>query len=170
MMSSAASTTESWHSMQKVYRIIREKFKDEPLSSEGSRLYGGRWNPKGTGIIYTTSSPALGLLEMLAHAPGVHYEFLPKFALFEIEIPDSLRSYEINELPSYWLDHRYEKTQHFLRPWLQNPDVLSIAIPSVIVPFSKNFLIHPGHPLFKDVKVLREEPIPVDKRLWKDRR
>ncbi|MFT4033518.1 MAG: RES family NAD+ phosphorylase [Siphonobacter sp.] len=153
--------------MAVVYRIIREKFADQPLSTEGSRLYGGRWNPKGVGILYVTSTPELGLVEVVAHAPSVRYEDLPQYRLFAIEIPDSIRTYQREEMPSFWQDNTYEQTQHWLSDWLSRPDVLAIALPSVIVPFSFNILVHPLHPLFEEVNVLSQDRIPIDRRLWK---
>jgi len=150
-----------------VYRIIREKFKYQALSPEGSRLFGARWNPKGIGILYTTSSPELGLVETLAHAPGVRYEDLPKYWLTSIEIPNDIRSYNTREMPEYWQDNNYEKTQFWLHDWLMKPDILAIAIPSVIVPFSQNILLHPDHPLFAQIKITAQELIPIDRRLWR---
>lgn len=149
-----------------VYRITREKFRDRALSSEGSKLYGARWNPKGLGILYTTSSPELGLVETLAHAPGVRYEDLPGYWLSSIEIPDDIRIYRKNDMPSFWQDKNYEKTQYWLHSWLLSPDVLAIALPSVIVPFSQNILVHPHHALFSEVKLIAQEKIPIDRRLW----
>lgn len=154
------------HTMATVYRIIREKFIDQPLSSEGSRLFGARWNPKGTGVLYTTSSPELGLVETLAHAPGVRYEDLPVYWLFSITIPDNLKTYNTADMPDYWQDQNYERTQYWLKDWLSKPDVLGIAVPSVIVPFSHNVLLHPKHSLFDEVKVLSQQRIPIDRRLW----
>jgi RES domain-containing protein len=150
-----------------VYRIIREKFRDQPLSSEGSRLFGARWNPKGTGILYTTSTPELGLVETLAHAPGVRYEDLPVYWLSSIEIPDTIRYYSRDEMPPFWQDKDYERTQFWLESWLRQPDILAIALPSVIVPFSFNILLHPKHALFTEVRLLSQERIPIDRRLWR---
>lgn len=150
-----------------VYRIIREKFRDQVLSTEGSRLYGARWNPKGTGILYATSTPELGLVEILAHAPGVSYEDLPNYWLTSIEIPDDIRYYQRNEMPTFWQDKNYERTQYWLNSWLKNPDILAIALPSVIVPFSQNIILHPKHKLFSDIQLVAQERIPIDKRLWR---
>jgi RES domain-containing protein len=152
-----------------VYRIIREKFKDQSLSTEGSRLFGARWNPKGMGVLYTTSTPELGLIETLAHAPGVRFEDLPHYWLSSIEISDDLRNYGPRDMPDYWQDSSYEKTQLWLLEWLKKPDVLAIAIPSVIVPFSQNILLHPKHPLFTKIRLVEQEPIPIDRRLWRYR-
>lgn len=149
-----------------VYRIVREKFREQSLSSEGSRLFGARWNPKGTGILYTTSTPELGLIETLAHAPGVRYEDLPVYWLSSIEIPDTVRYYNRNDMPPFWQDKDYERTQQWLKSWLQNPDILAIALPSVIVPFSHNILLHPRHPSFSEILLTSQEKIPIDRRLW----
>lgn len=150
-----------------VYRIIREKFRDQSLSAEGSRLYGARWNPKGTGILYTTSTPELGLVETLAHAPAVRYEDLPTYWLSSISIPENIRFYGREDMPDFWQDKNYERTQKWLNNWLKNPDILAIALPSVIVPFSHNILLHPKHPLFAQIQLISQEKIPIDRRLWR---
>lgn len=154
--------------MPTVYRITREKFRHDCLSAEGSRLFGARWNPKGVGVLYTTSSPELGLVETLAHAPGVRYEDLPAYWLSSIQIPDDIRYYSRKDMPDYWQDKTYSRTQFWLQDWLTKPDVLAVGIPSVIVPFSHNIVIHPVHPLFSQVTLISQEPIPIDRRLWRD--
>lgn len=154
--------------MPLVYRITREKFRSDALSTEGARLFGARWNPKGVGVLYTTSTPELGLVETLAHAPGVRYEDLPKYWLSSIEIPDDIRHYSRKDLPDYWQDKTYGRTQFWLKDWLIKPDVLAISIPSVIVPFSSNIILHPDHPHFPDVKLIAQEQIPIDRRLWRN--
>lgn len=150
-----------------VYRIIREKFKDESLSVEGSRRYGGRWNPKGVGVLYTTSTPELALIETLAHAPNVRYENLPHYWLSKIKIPDNIRVYESTDMPVYWQDNSYDQTQLWLHDWLENPDVMAVSVPSVIVPFSKNVIVHAAHPLFAQIRLLDQQPLRIDSRLWR---
>lgn len=52
----------------KLYRIAQTAhIKD--LSGTGARLYGGRWNEKGVGVVYTSESRALAILEYLVHVP-----------------------------------------------------------------------------------------------------
>lgn len=153
--------------MPLVYRITREKFRHDALSTEGSRLFGARWNPKGVGVLYTTSTPELGLVETLAHAPGVRYEDLPEYWLSSIDIPDDIRYYSRKDLPDYWQDKTYGRTQFWLKDWLIKPDVLAVGIPSVIVPFSSNIILHSDHPLFPDIKLAGQEKIPIDRRLWR---
>lgn len=150
-----------------LYRLIRDKYRQNPLSVEGSRLFGGRWNPKGIGVLYTTSTPELGLVETLAHAPAVRYEELPTYWIFTLAVPDDIRYYPVSELPPYWQDDTYERTQGWLMDWLRTPDWLGVAVPSVLVPLSYNVILHPAHPHFEQIQVVGGEIQPVDRRLWR---
>lgn len=88
--------------MPTLYRMIRDKYRHEPLSVVGSRLFGERWNPKGVGMLYDTSTPELGLVETLAHVPAVRYEELPTYWVFSLDVPDDIHYFKRNELPDYW--------------------------------------------------------------------
>jgi hypothetical protein len=46
-----------------VFRMCREPHTTR--DGEGARLAGGRWNPKGTPVIYASQSEALAYLEVL---------------------------------------------------------------------------------------------------------
>ena len=153
--------------MPTLYRIIRDRYRHEPLSVVGSRSFGGRWNPRGTSVLYATSTPELGLVETLAHAPSVRYEELPTYWVFSLDVPDDIRYYSRADLPAYWQDETYERTQGWLKDWLAAPDQLGIAVPSVLVPLSYNVILHPVHSLFEQIRVMGQEVQPVDRRLWR---
>ncbi|WP_128545677.1 RES family NAD+ phosphorylase [Larkinella soli] len=154
--------------MLTVYRTVKARYSDQPLATEGARLFGGRWNPKGFPLLYTTSSPALALVESLVHQPRVKYEKLPGLMLFTLRVPDEVTSFPIESLPAYWQEESYERTQWLLRDWLTRPSTLVAAVPSVVVPMSCNYLIHPAHPRFREIEILRQEDFPVERRLWRD--
>ncbi|GAB4020266.1 RES family NAD+ phosphorylase [Spirosoma koreense] len=82
-----------------VYRLLQAAFRHEPLSGQGAALYGGRWNPKGLSLLYTTESPALSLLEVLVHLNPI---YIPQYYLVTIEVPDSKRSFQEQDLPPDW--------------------------------------------------------------------
>ena len=51
-----------------VYRLTRRRYAGS-LSGKGAALYPGRWNTVGQETIYTATSRALALVEILAHLP-----------------------------------------------------------------------------------------------------
>jgi RES domain-containing protein len=68
----------------KVYRLCNRQFSND-LSGKGAELFGGRWNSKGTAILYTSESRALCLTEVLVHATS---NSIPDdYHLVTIELP-----------------------------------------------------------------------------------
>src|SRR6185437_10000819 len=49
--------------LSKAWRVCRAKYAKNALDGEGARLAGGRWNAKGTRLVYTSESVALATLE-----------------------------------------------------------------------------------------------------------
>jgi RES domain-containing protein len=48
-----------------VWRITRAAY--QALDGEGARLHGGRWNPEGVPVVYTSTTLSLAALEYLVH-------------------------------------------------------------------------------------------------------
>lgn len=151
-----------------VYRLYKSTYIDDPLSAEGARRAGGRWNPKGYSILYTSATPELALLEIVAH---LHPSYIPRFHLLVLDIPDTYRAVTLEELLPNWQDEQqFETMQSYLVDWLRQPDTLTVSVPSAIVNRSSNFLLHTHYPGFKDeVKVVENELFPLDTRLLKGR-
>ena len=83
-----------------VYRIAKKRYRRD-LSGSGARLYGGRWNKKGTALIDTSESRSLATLEYLVHASSL--SSLPiDLYLACMEIPDSITPKQIPKAP-YWV-------------------------------------------------------------------
>jgi len=152
-----------------VYRINKEPYHTDPLSVVGSYRHGGRWNPKGVGILYTSRSPELALLETLVHLPPITLPELPQLWLTTIRLPDTDNQaifwLEPPKLPSYWHSGILSETQTILTEWLNNPFCLAIAVPSVIVEEAYNILLHPQHESFIQIEVVSQRAIPLDNRL-----
>ena len=149
-----------------VYRLYKSAYITQPLSAEGARRAGGRWNAKGFPILYTSATPELALLEVLAH---LNPAFIPEFHLLVLDIPDRYQTVLLTDLPADWQgEEQYEAVQAYLSDWLVTPNELTVAVPSAIVSRSKNYLIHTAHPSFgESVRIAENQPFLVDTRLLK---
>src|SRR6266545_8042794 len=81
-----------------VYRLASGRY---PANDGfGASLYGGRWNHKGTPVIYAAASRALCALEVLANANELAVDYF----VTPIEVPDDLgtRTVSIDSLPLNW--------------------------------------------------------------------
>lgn len=147
-----------------VYRLYKSTYITEPLSAEGARRAGGRWNPKGYSLLYTSATPELALLEIVAH---LNPSFVPSFHLLVLDIPDTHRVVSLADLPTDWQDEsQYEIVQTHLSDWLAQPDVLAVSVPSAIVTRSRNYLLHALHPDFREeIKIVENAPFQIDSRL-----
>jgi len=148
-------------------------------SSEGSKLYGGRWNPVGTGLIYSSSNPSLATLEILTQ-----YDVLPTdYGLTQIEIPETVgvKVVENQDLPVDWQAEppsqiagtprpvELSKAQIFGLLWTQQQSTAVLSVPSALMgtawPTERNYVINPQHVQFSAIKFLDPKPFRFDPRL-----
>ena len=155
--------------MAVVYRIQKRQFVDTVLTGEGARLNGGRWNPMGVPLLYTSTTPELALLETLVHLNGTPLRDLPPFVQITIEMPDSIEAIEPADLPMGWDQIKFPNTlPFFLVPRLvPTYPMLAFSVPSVVLSHSpsRNILINPVHPLIGQVKVVDVTTHNFDERL-----
>ncbi len=84
-----------------IYRLCNRKFQIE-LAGKGTAETGGRWNSKGSHIIYTSNSRALCLAEIAVHIP---LGLIPNdYVLPGFQIPVRVKIFELREkaLPKDW--------------------------------------------------------------------
>lgn len=151
-----------------VYRINQEPYHTNPLSVIGSHKHGGRWNPKGLGILYTSRTPELALLETLVHLPPITLAELPRLWLSTLRLPneaDPIFWLNPSQMLAYWKSGTLAETQGMLAEWLAAPFCLAVAVPSAVMELSYNLLLHPKHPAFAQVTVLNQAPLQLDSRL-----
>ncbi len=149
----------------KVYRIAKEKYIND-LSGTGARLYGGRWNNKGIGIIYTSETRALATVEYLVHAA---LAMIPTdLCIATLEIPDSITAKEIliPDLPANWrICPAPFELARIGNNWALGNETLLLRVPSVVVEHEFNILINPAHPDIKYVIISHIENYRFDNRL-----
>jgi len=149
------------------FRLVKKKLAGQAFDGEGARLYGGRWNSKGRPCVYLSSSVSLAALEIMVHLDN--YALLQSYALFQINIPDSL-SMQLSPqmLPNNWNDNLAPaSTADMGNEWLDNQSSLALFVPSVIVPMEKNIILNPLHPEFRQVSAsIKELDFSPDPRLF----
>ena len=147
-----------------VYRLSRGKYARD-LSGKGAEMYGGRWNSKGTPLIYTSQSRSLTFAEISMHIPlGI----IPKdYYQVTIRIPDTAGILELREpdFPADWRSNPHsDSTQKIGDQFSVELKKLALRVPSAVVPGDFNYLINPRHPQMKEVTIVDVEPFEFDSR------
>ena len=133
-----------------VWRIAQDarNYEADDVSGKGAEITGGRWNHKGTPLLYTSASRALACLETVVHlnAGGLP---LNRY-LVEIVIPaPAWRAATIVTAASArvgWDAEPAGKTSmDFGTAWVRSAESLLLIVPSVVVPEEANVLINPLH-------------------------
>lgn len=149
-----------------LFRLNKSKYQNS-LSGIGAALYGGRWNSKGTEIIYTSESRALAMAEVAVHLKMAHVS--KSFRMIEIEIPDSIGFSTISpaQLPKNWRVFPPQiATQKLGDAFIKEGKAVLLKVPSAVVLKDYNYLINPNHSDFKLIKVTTESNFPFDLRLF----
>lgn len=150
-----------------VYRLSKEKYKND-LSGKGAEIAGGRWNSKGTAMLYTSQSRALCTTEIAVHIPlGI----IPaNYWITTIEFPDTAGIYEIDAgmLPGDWKTVPHSHTTQIIGDtFITNRKFLVMKAPSAVIQGDFNYLINPLHSLFPQIKIIATDLFEFDERLFK---
>jgi len=147
-----------------VYRIANKK-NARDLSGIGAALYGGRWNTKGTPVIYTGESKEIALLEIIVHAPPM---LVPNLDIVTIEIPDnSITPVDIHDLPKNWLNFPAPTVLSEIgNIWVREAKTIALKVPSCIIHSAYIYVLNCRHPEFSEkVKILERKNFYFDSRL-----
>lgn len=149
-----------------VFRICQRQYRND-LSGEGARRFGGRWNSKGTPMVYTGETRALCSSEIAVHTP---YGIIPEdHFMVSIEIPKHIAIAEIKQkdLPKEWNHFPHQEiTQKLGDSFIEEGKHLVLKVPSATIQGEHNYLINPNHPDMKSVTIIQTEPFTFDKRLF----
>lgn len=138
--------------MPAVWRIGSDTsaYGSDDLSGKGAEITGGRWNKKGTPLLYTSGSIALACLETLVHLGGTSPLPLNRY-LIKIEITDAIWKERVifddsNNVGWDALPEGLVSINWGTR-WASSLSSLLAQVPSIVVPEESNFLINPKHPM-----------------------
>jgi RES domain-containing protein len=145
-----------------VYRIGSSRY---PANDGiGASLYGGRWNHKGTPVIYTAESQALCALEVLVNTDELAEDYLS----ISIEIPEDLTitSIAIGDLPPGWdANPSINATRDIGTKWANALTTAVLSVPSAVIPRERNYILNPAHADFGRITFASPEPFYFDDRL-----
>ncbi len=150
-----------------VWRITPEAHAEQPLSGEGAKRFGGRWNHIGVAVVYTSESLSLAVLEYLINLPIS--DLPPKLVSVQVKIPDDLprKDLQTKTLPGNWRTFPATgELKDIGTDWVRKGSTPVLVVPSVVIPSEHNYLINPGHSLAKKIKVVSAEPFALDQRLY----
>lgn len=135
------------------------------LKGIGGTKAKGRWHPKGYPIVYLSEHPSSAMLEILVHADSDPDELPDSYQLLGIEVASEfIVELDQSVLPDDWVI-REEMTRDIGEEWITQQASLLLAVPSAIMPHSKNFLLNPMHPDAKGAKIEIVEHHSFDPRL-----
>ncbi len=135
------------------------------LDGVGGTFASGRWHSQGELVVYFGASPAIVVLERLAHTdPDLlpsdlrlgHFEFTDPIAATKVE--------EFSVLPSGWPQDLHV-TRRIGREWRVRGSSCLLIVPSVILPEDLNCVLNPRHPGAQSLQLIRERLFSFDARL-----
>lgn len=152
--------------MPTAYRVFKTKHAANWFDGEGAFLYGGRWNSKGTRVLYASQSLSLAALEMLVHLNSEMLLLSYSFATVEFDDNLVLPVEQFQKLPSNWSDSPPPTTiQQIGDDWATSNVSAVLRVPSAVVPLESNYLVNIGHKNFSKVRLGEPGSFRFDRRL-----
>lgn len=141
------------------------------FDGEGARRYGSRWTPKGVAVVYTSATLSLAALERFVHIdPDLEPADLIAVPV-DTDERMPIQSLDPAAFPADW--RTYPAPESLARlgaTWVAEARTPMLAVPSVVVPHERNYLLNPEHPAFQRLRIGLSEPFSFDPRMWGKRR
>jgi RES domain-containing protein len=156
--------------MPTVWRIAADapSYGADDLAGKGSEITGGRWNRKGTPLVYTSSSIALACLENLVHLGGGDPLPLNRY-LVQIDIPeavwDARTRFDAATHVGWDAEPAGLVSLDWGTQWAQSLTALVAEVPSIVVPEEANVLLNPRHPAARQLVARKVRRWTYDARL-----
>lgn len=147
----------------KSWRVFHKNYVDDPVSGRGASRAGGRWNSRGTPVVYSSATLALAQLE---HGLDPDDESLLRmYRQTVIEFDEKLvKHLDPADLPADWNDTKPSPaTRKIGDAWYQDQDSAVLCVPSTKDPDECNYVINPHHPDFAKISVSELKPLIADR-------
>jgi RES domain-containing protein len=154
--------------MVTTYRICKTKYAATWFDGEGAYRYGGRWNSRGTRILYTSGSLSLAALEMLVHLNDEEILLSYSFASAEFDESLVLPVEKFRALPKNWSASPPPlEIQRIGDDWASAQASVVLKVPTSVLPVEFNYLINVEHREFSKVQLGKPKTFTFDERLYK---
>ena len=147
------------------WRLVRQRHAATAFSGEGARIFEGRWNSAGVAVVYCSENLALAALEILVHVQPV--AVTEPFRTFRVALDDALITrVERDKLPKGWnLQPPTTVSKTIGDEWVKSGRSVALALPSLLVPLERTYLLNPKHPDFRKVQIRDMGNFTLDRRL-----
>ncbi|MEP7142678.1 MAG: RES family NAD+ phosphorylase [Ferruginibacter sp.] len=145
---------------------MQNKNRTTDLSGIGAFMAGGRWNSKGTCMLYTSEYRSLAYLESLVHFD--RFSMPPRLFIMVLDINARTPIYTLPaaSYPAGWQKPGLISNQQPGDRWMKSMQGIAVKIRSAINPSEFNYLLNPLFPRFHDlVKVMSAVEIMTEGRL-----
>ena len=134
------------------------------FDATGSILAPGRWNTRGSPVIYCSEHYSTALLEKLVHGSG---RLPPNQHAVTITIPRGT-TYEVFSPPALpgWDTMPATVSKGLGERWCTERRSAILIVPSVVARPDNNVLINPAHLDFAAITVGLHQPVYWDRRLF----
>ena len=152
--------------LRTAWRIVTARRLESAFDGEGSRRYGGRFNPPGVAVVYTSEHLSLAMLELLVH---VDTDVMPQdLYAIRVTLPEdaAIDVLTHEEMPADW--QRYPAPESLAvigAEWVKRGTSLGLIVPSAVLPFERNLVINPAHPDAARLRFDTPESLLLDSRL-----
>ena len=138
------------------------------LTGKGAEASGGRWNRKGTPLLYASQTRALACLESVVHVSGGTSLPLNRY-LVAITIPAALwkarTMFDVARHVGWDAQPAGRVSLEWGTGWAVARNSLLAQVPSVIVPEEHNILVNPAHDDIAALRAAKVRKWTYDQRL-----
>ncbi|RLD56205.1 MAG: RES domain-containing protein [Bacteroidetes bacterium] len=147
----------------RVYRITGRKHASN-ITGKGAAMFGGRWNKKGSLVLYTGENKEIALLETLVHIPQM---LIPALDILTLEIPDpSITEIKKSQLPDNWFDYPAPTIlAEIAEIWIRQGETIALKVPSCIIHSANNYILNCLHPDYNQIMIEKHTEFHFDTRL-----
>lgn len=150
--------------MLRLWRLYRAAY-GPGLDGAGGAFADGRWHRQGKRVVYFGATPAIVVLERLAHLDP---DLLPDdLRLGCFEFGKTIHPANVGEgsgLPENWTVQE-TLTRELGTLWLQESSACLLSVPSALLPEEWNYVFNPQHSDAEYLQRVSERPFSFDARL-----